>query len=67
MNERQQSHIDYYLRRLEYWRGRKPNGSTARLLAAKDADEAHPLRSEEEAAEVVDYLWRPEREQVTGT
>jgi hypothetical protein len=29
MNERQQSHIDYYLRRLEYWRGRMPAASTA--------------------------------------
>jgi hypothetical protein len=62
MNERQQSHIDYYLRRLEYWKGRKPASSTARLLAARDADEAHPLRTEEEAAEVVEYLWRLERE-----
>jgi hypothetical protein len=62
MNERQQSHIDYYLQRLEYWKGRKPACSTARLLAARDADEAHPLRSEEEAMEVVEYLWRLERE-----
>lgn len=63
MNDRQQAHIDFYLRRLEYWQGRKPTGSTARLLAARDADEAHPLRSEEEATEVVEYLWRLEREQ----
>ena len=53
MNERQQSHIDYYLQRLKYWKGRKPTFSTARLLAAKDADEAHPLRTDEEATEVV--------------
>lgn len=66
MNERQQAHINYYLQRLEYWKGRKPNGSTARLLAARDADEAHPLRSEEEATEVVEYLWRLEREQPGG-
>ena len=66
MNERQQSHVDYYLQRLEYWKGRKPNGSTARLLAARDADEAHPLRTEEEATEVVEYLWRLEREQSAG-
>ena len=39
MNERQQSHLDYYLQRLEHWKGRKP---TDRLLAARDADEAHP-------------------------
>ncbi len=63
MNERQQAHIDYYLRRLEYWKGRKPSYSTARLLAARDADEAHPLRTEKEAAEVVEYLRRLEREQ----
>ena len=56
MNGRQQSHIDYYLQRLEYWKGRKPASSTARLLAARDADEAHPLRTEEEATEVVEYL-----------
>jgi hypothetical protein len=63
MNERQQSHIDFYLQRLAYWEGRKPSATTARLLAARDADEAHPLRTEEEAAEVVEYLRRLEREQ----
>lgn len=63
MNERQQAHVDFYLQRLEYWKGRKPAYSTARLLAARDADEAHPLRSEEEAAEVVEHLWRLERGQ----
>lgn len=62
MNERQQAQIDFYLQRLEYWNGRKPASSTARLLAARDADEAHPLRTEEEATEVVEYLWRLERE-----
>lgn len=66
MNERQQAHIDYYLQRLGYWKDRKPDGSTARLLAARDADEAHSLRSEEEATEVVEYLWRLEREQPGG-
>ncbi len=63
MNERQQAHIDHYLRRLAYWRERKPTCTTARLLAARDADEAHPLRSEEEATEVVEHLWRLERGQ----
>ena len=62
MNERQRAHIAYYLERLEYWEGRKPTTTTARLLAARDADETHPLRSEEEATEVVEYLWRLERE-----
>jgi len=66
VNERQQAHLDYYLRRLEYWIGRKPACSTARLLAARDADEAHPLRTEEEATEVVEYLQRLEREQDAG-
>jgi hypothetical protein len=67
MNERQQSHIDHYLRRLEYWKSRKPAYSTARMLAARDADEAQPLRSEEEATEVVEHLWRLEGGQSTNT
>ncbi|MET0648525.1 MAG: hypothetical protein ABW208_18085 [Pyrinomonadaceae bacterium] len=66
MNARQQSHIDFYLQRLEHWKGRKLASSTARLLAAKDADEAHPLRTEEEAKQVVEHLWRLEREQTAG-
>lgn len=66
MNEHQQAHINSYLQRLEYWKGRKPAYSTARLLAARDADEAHPLRTEEEATEVVEYLWRLERAQAAG-
>ena len=65
-NERKQAHIDYYLQRLEYWKGRKPAFSTARLLAARDADEANPLWTEEEATEVVKYLWHIEREQAAS-
>jgi hypothetical protein len=65
MNERQQSHVNFYLQRLEYWEGRKPSGSTPRLMAARDADDAHPLRSEEEATEVVEYLLRLDRERTT--
>ncbi len=61
MNERQQAHIDHYLERLAYWRERKPATTTIRLLAARDADEAHPLRTEEEAAEVVEHLRRLEQ------
>ena len=61
MNRRQHSHIDFYLERLSYWQELRPHNSTARLLAARDADEAHPLRTEEEATEVVEYLWRLER------
>lgn len=63
MNERQWAHINHYLERLEYWKGRRPLYSTARLLAARDADEAHPLRTEEEATEVIEYLWQLESEQ----
>ena len=66
MNERQQSHIDFYLERLEYWKARSPSGSTPRLMAARDADEAHPLRSEAEATVVVEYLLRLERERAAG-
>ncbi len=66
MNDHRQSHIDYYLQRLAYCHERKPVSSSARLLAAGDADEAHPLRSEEEAMEVVEYLWRLEREEAAG-
>ena len=62
MNERQQAHINCYLDRLDYWRAHRPHNSTARLLAARDADEAHPLRSEEEATEVVEHLRRLEHE-----
>jgi hypothetical protein len=60
MNERQQAHIAHYLRQLAYWQERKSSVSTPRLLAARDADEAHPLRTEEEAAEVVEHLRRLE-------
>lgn len=63
MNDRQHSHVDFYLQRLEYWHTHRPHQSTARLLAARDADEAHPLRTEEEATEVVEYLRLLEREQ----
>ena len=67
MNERQQSHIDYFLERIEYWRGLKRDATVARMLAARDSDHAHPLRSEEEGSEVFDYLRRlePERAEVT--
>jgi hypothetical protein len=61
MNERQQAHVAHYLARLAYWRERKPTVSTPRMLAARDADEAHPLRTEEEATEVIEHL--REREQ----
>jgi hypothetical protein len=41
MNERQQSHVDYFFERIEYWRGRKRDAATARMLAARDADHSH--------------------------
>lgn len=66
MNERQQAHIDYFLERVEYWRGLKRDEATARMLAARDADHAHPLRTETEGSEVFDYLRRLELQQKTG-
>lgn len=64
MNERQRAHIDYFLERLEYWKGVKKDYWWARMLAARDADRAHPLRTEEEGSEVFEYLSRLEREQL---
>jgi hypothetical protein len=61
MNERQQAHIDVYLERLDYWRMLK-DPATARMLAARDAYEVHPLMTEEEVGEVVAYCSRLERE-----
>lgn len=66
MNERQQAHIAYFLERFEYWRGLKREYWAARMLAARDADHAHPLRSEEEGMAVFDYLRRLEEEQLAG-
>jgi hypothetical protein len=63
MNERQQAHIDYFLERIEYWQGLKRDYWVARMLAARDADQAYSLRSEEEGSEVFEYLSRLEREQ----
>jgi hypothetical protein len=63
MNERQLAHIDYFLERIAYWRSMNRDETTARMLAARDADIAHPLRSEEEGSEVFDYLRRLERDQ----
>jgi hypothetical protein len=62
MNERQQSHIDYFLQRIEYWRRLKRDETVARMLAARDSDHSHPLKSEEEGSEVFDYLRRLEQE-----
>jgi hypothetical protein len=67
MNERQQAHINYFLERVAYWRGLKRDYWAARMLGARDADQAHPLRSEEEGAEVFEYLSRLEREEGVGT
>lgn len=62
MNERQQAHINYFLERIEYWRGLKRDETEARMLAARYADHTHPLRSEEEGSEVFDYLRQLEQE-----
>jgi hypothetical protein len=61
MNERQQAHIDYFLERIEYWKSLGRDYWVARMLAARDADHEHPLRSEEEGAEVFEYLGRLEQ------
>ncbi len=63
MNERQQAHISFFLERIEYWLRLKRDATVARMLAARDADQAHPLRTEEEGSEVFDYLRRLEREE----
>ena len=63
MNERQQAHVDYFLGRVEYWKGLGRDYWAARMLAARDADHAYPLRSEEEGTVVFDYLRRLEEEQ----
>jgi hypothetical protein len=60
MNERRRAHVDFYLQRPEYWHAHKPSQSTARLLAARDADAACPLRTEEEAMAVVEHIRRLE-------
>lgn len=56
MNDRQRAHIDYFLGRVEYWKGLGRDYWAARMLAARDADHTHPLRIEEEGSEVFDYL-----------
>jgi hypothetical protein len=63
MNERQQAHITYFLERVEYWLALKREYWAAGMLAARDADHAHPLRTEEEGTGVFDYLRRLEEEQ----
>lgn len=62
MNERQQAHTDHFLKRIEYWKGRNRDETTSRMLAARDADQAHPMRDEEEAVEAFAYLRELERE-----
>lgn len=39
---------------------------SARMFAARNADHAHPLRNEEEGAEVFDYLRRLEEEEAAA-
>lgn len=64
MNERQQAHIDCFLESIEYWKSRNYDGTAARMLAARDADQAHPMWDEEEAVEAFTYLRELERGQV---
>ena len=61
MNERQQAHADYFIERLEHYKGIKGDRPYIRMLAARDADARFPLRTEEEAAAVVAYLDRLEK------
>lgn len=66
MNERQQSHINHFNERLAHYLKVRKEKWEARLLAARDADEAFPLRSEEEAAEVVAFLHGQHEKRVTS-
>jgi hypothetical protein len=50
MNERQLAHINCFRERVLYWRDLKRDETTARMLAARDAHYAYPLRSEEEGS-----------------
>ncbi len=59
MNERQRNHINYFLERLAHWGSIKNGNWTARMLAARDADDHYPLRTEEEAEAVIRYLSDP--------
>ncbi|MET0623601.1 MAG: hypothetical protein ABW250_11525 [Pyrinomonadaceae bacterium] len=56
MNERQRAHVDYFFERIGYWRRLDREEAMARMLAVRDADHVHPLRSEEEGSEIFDYL-----------
>jgi hypothetical protein len=59
MNDVQRGHIEYYLERLAHWgkdKERRWHAWSARLLAARDADERYPLRNEREASQVFEYL-----------
>ncbi len=60
INERQKAHVKYFLKRLSYWGSVKGGSWTVRRLAARDADERHPLRAEEKANAVLCYLSNPE-------
>ena len=62
MNERQQAHINYFLKRFDHWMSNRNHIPTCRMLAARDADEKYPLRNEEEAGEVFAHLLRLEQE-----
>ena len=55
MNERQQAHIDYYLERLEYWRGTNLPDHGCLELVRTDARLRHPLLPDEQKL-VDEYL-----------
>jgi hypothetical protein len=44
MNERRRAHTSFFMERFKYWQGLKRDYWMARMLAARDADQKHPLR-----------------------
>jgi hypothetical protein len=66
MNDRQQAHVSYFLERVEYWKGLRRDETTARMLAARDADHRHPLLTEQEGREVFEHLRLVERERTAA-
>jgi hypothetical protein len=55
MDERQRAHVNYFFERGDYWRRLVRDETTAKMLAARDADHAHPRRTEEKGSAVFDY------------
>ncbi len=60
MNAQQQLHLDYFLERRAHWRTLRDDETACRLLAARDADEKYPIRTEEEMDEILTVLYPDE-------